>query len=87
MLGFVCDPADFFRPPDNFEHVKCCSRQVPILAATLTAVPPCLSLTLPRYVNTIHLVHHPIKSSYRHFELILGDFAPALLDLLDVPFE
>ena len=33
------------------------------------------------YIIAMPAVHHPIKSSYLHFELILGDFAPALLDV------
>ena len=33
------------------------------------------------YIITIPAVHHPIKSSYLHFELTFGDFASALLDV------
>ena len=33
------------------------------------------------YIITIPAVHYPIKSSYLRFELTLGDFAPASLDV------
>ena len=33
------------------------------------------------YIIAILAVHYPIKFSYPHFELILGDLAPPLLDV------
>ena len=33
------------------------------------------------YIITVPAVHHPIKLQYLYFELILGDFAPALLEV------
>ena len=33
------------------------------------------------YIIAIPAVHHPIKFSYPHFELILGDLAPPILDV------
>ena len=33
------------------------------------------------YIITIPAAHHLIKFSYLHFELILGDLAPPLLDV------
>ena len=32
-------------------------------------------------IITVPVVHHPTKLRYLHFELILGDFAPALLEV------
>ena len=33
------------------------------------------------YIITVPAVHPPIKLQYPYFELILGDFAPALLEV------
>ena len=33
------------------------------------------------YIITVPAVHHPIKLQYLYFELILADFAPALLEV------
>ena len=33
------------------------------------------------YIITVPAVHHLIKLQYPYFELILGDFAPALLEV------
>ena len=40
-----------------------------------------VSLVYLNYIIIVPALHHPIKLQYLYFELILGDFAPALLEV------
>ena len=40
-----------------------------------------VSLVSELHNITVPAVHHPIKLQYLYFKLILGDFAPALLEV------